>query len=69
MSYGQYTSKEILRAANLSSNPLTKDIVYRWKWYIKAMDYSLEFLAGRLSLNEFERKTKEIADLINHGKG
>jgi len=69
MNYGQYTSKEIIRAAGLSCNPLTMEIVYRWKWYMKAMDYSLDFIAGRLSLDEFEQKTKEMADMINHGKG
>jgi len=68
MSYGQYTSKEILRAVSLTSNPLTKEIVYRWKWYIKAMDHNIDFLNGKLSLDQFEQKIKEIADLINHGK-
>ena len=69
MNYGQYTSKEIIRAAGLSCNPLTREIVYRWKWYIKLMDYNLEFLNGRLSLDEFEQRIKEIADMVNHEKG
>lgn len=63
--YGQYKNDELIKAGYLSMNPFIKEIIYRWKLYIRAFDASLAFINGDISLELFEKRIKETQEAIN----
>ena len=62
--YGQYKNDELIKAAYLSGNPFTKEIVYRWKLYIRATDAAVAFVAGNISLELLEKRLSELKGVI-----
>lgn len=61
--FGQYKNSELIKAGYLSGNPFTKELIYRWKLYIRAFEASLAFINGELSMEVFEKRIREMEEV------
>lgn len=59
-----YTNDELVKAGSLSGNPLIKEIVYRWKWYIYISASAKLFLNGCISRDELSKRIDNLKGVI-----
>lgn len=62
--YGQYKNDELIKAGYLSGNPFTKEIIYRWKLYIRAFDAAVSFINGDISMELLEKRIRETQGAV-----
>jgi hypothetical protein len=59
-----YTNDELIKTGSLSGNPLIREIVYRWKWYISINASTKLFLNGNISKDELSKRIDDLKGVI-----